>query len=75
MCKVSNAITKATIECEGLGTGLARDWSLFMGKARVRNFLHPPQDRVKLFAPPLLKGGNFLRPPPITMAKTFSSRV
>ena len=34
-----------------------------MGKSRVRNFLrHPPQDRVKLFAPPPLLGGNFLHP-------------
>ena len=38
-----------------------RDWSLIrgrggykMGKSRVRNFLRPPpQDRIKLFAPPL----------------------
>ena len=34
----------------------------------------PPQDRVKLFAPPLLKSGNFARapPPPYNMAKTSS---
>ena len=38
-------------------------------------FCVPPEDRVNLFAPtPLLRGGNFLRPP-ITMAKTSSSRV
>ena len=34
----------------------------------------PPQDRVKLFAPPLLKGGNLLRPP-ISIAKTSSYRI
>ena len=54
-------------------TYLIRDWSLITGRGgvyktrelRVRNFLHPlhPQDRVKLFASPLLKSGNFLRPP------------
>ena len=61
-----------------------RDWSLItgMGKSWVRNFLHPPppQDRVKLFGPPLLKSGNFLRPPPpppphFNMAKTSSHSV
>ena len=34
----------------------------------------PPQDRVKLFTPPLLKSGNFSRPP-YNMAKTSSYRV
>ena len=29
----------------------------------------PPQDRVKLFAPPLLDSGNFSRPPTYNMAK------
>ena len=57
-----------------------RDWSLItgrgggykMGKSRVRNFLRPPtQDGVKLFAPPLLKSGNFSHPP-YNMAKTSS---
>ena len=45
-----------------------------MGKSRVWNFLcpPPPQDRVNLLAPPLLKSGNFLRPPPFNMAKTSS---
>ena len=55
-----------------------RDWSLItrkggggggykMGKPGVQNFLTPPppQDRIKLFVPPLLKSGNFMRPPPI----------
>ena len=61
-----------------------RDWSLItgrggykMGKSRVRNLLRPPpppQDRVKLFAPPLLKSGNFSRPP-YNMAKTSSFRI
>ena len=38
-----------------------------MGKSRVWNFLcpPPPQDRVKVFAPPLLKSGNFSRPPTV----------
>ena len=46
-----------------------------MGKSRVRNFLcPPPRDRVKLFSPPLLKSGNFSRPP-YNMAKTSSYRV
>ena len=62
-----------------------RDWSLItgrgggykMGKSRVRNFLRPPpQDRVKLFVPPLFKSGNFTRPPPpYNMAKTSSYRI
>ena len=34
----------------------------------------PPQDSVKLFAPPLLISGNFTRPP-YNMAKTSSYRV
>ena len=59
-----------------------RDWSLIMGRGGAtkwenrgsETFCAPPQDRVKLFVPPLLKGGNFLRPP-ITMAKTSSSCV
>ena len=47
-----------------------------MGKSRVRNFLRPPspQERVKPFAPPLLKCGNFWCPP-YNMAKTSSYRV
>ena len=55
---------------------LFRDWLLItgrggykMGKSQVRNFFAPPippQERVKRFAPPpLLKSGNFLRPPPL----------
>ena len=49
-----------------------RDWALItgrgegykMGKSQVRNFLRPPpQDRVKLFVPAILKDGNILRPP------------
>ena len=32
--------------------------------AGLKLFAPPSQDRVKKFAPPLLKGGNFLRPPP-----------
>ena len=50
-----------------------RDWSLItgrrggykMGKSRVQNLLRPllppPQDRVKPFSPPLLKGGTSLQ--------------
>ena len=30
-----------------------------MGKSGSETFCAPPQDRVKLFAPPLLKSGNF----------------
>ena len=57
-------------------TSLLRDWSLITGRgggatkreiAGPKLFSPPPiQDRVKLFAPPtpLLKSGNFLRPPP-----------
>ena len=58
-----------------------RDWSLIMGKGGLQNgkiagpkLFAPPQDRVKLFAPPLLKSGNFLCPP-YNMAKTSSYRV
>ena len=48
-----------------------RDWSLIMGRGGLQNgkiaglklFAPPPQDRVKLFAPPLLKSRNFSRPP------------
>ena len=54
------AITKGLVINYGEGGGYK------MGKLRVRNFLRPPpQDRVKLFAPPLLKIGNFSRPPTI----------
>ena len=57
-----------------------RDWSLIMGRGGLQNgkiagpklFAPPPQDRVKLLAPPLLKSGNFSRPPPYNMAKTSS---
>ena len=59
-----------------------RDWSLITGRGGLQNgkiaglklFAPPPQDRVKLFAPPLLKSGNFTRPP-YNMAKTSSYRV
>ena len=48
-----------------------RDWSLITGRGGLQNgkiagpklFAPPPQDRVKLFVPPLLKSGNFTRPP------------
>ena len=48
-----------------------RDWSLITGRGGLQNgkiagpklFAPPPQDRVKLFAPPLLKSGKFTRPP------------
>ena len=50
-----------------------------MGKSWARKLLRPPppQDRLKLFAPPtLLKAGNFLcPPPPFTIANTSSARV
>ena len=60
-----------------------RDWSLITGRGGLQNgkiagpklFAPPPQDRVKLFAPPLLKSGNFTRPPPYNMAKTSSYHV
>ena len=51
-----------------------RDWSLITegggGATKWENrgsetFCAPPQDRVKLFAPPLLKSGNFSRTPTI----------
>ena len=59
-----------------------RDWSLITGRGGLQNgkiagpkrFAPPPQDRVKLFAPPLLKSGN-LTCPPYNMAKTSSYRV
>ena len=37
---------------------------LQIGKSRAWNILRPPppQDGVKLFAPPIFKSGNFLRP-------------
>ena len=58
-----------------------RDWS-FTGRGGLQNgkiagpklFVPPPQDRVKLLAPPLLKSGNFTRPP-YNMAKTSSYHV
>ena len=61
---------------------LLRDWSLITGRGGLQNgkiagpklFAPPPQDRVKLFAPPLLKSGNFTRPP-YNMAKTSSYHV
>ena len=56
-----------------------RDWSLITGRGELQNgkiagpklFVPPPQDRVKLFTPPLLKSGNFSCPP-YNMAKTSS---
>ena len=59
-----------------------RDWSLITGRGGLQNgkiagpklFAPPPQDRVKLFAPPLFKSGNFTRPP-YNMANTSSYRV
>ena len=61
---------------------LLRDWSLITGRGGLQNgkitgpklFAPPPQDRVKLFAPPLLKSGSFSCPP-YNMAKTSSYRV
>ena len=62
----------------GGGNKPIRDWSLItgrggykMGKSWVRNFLHPapPKDRVKPFASPLFKSGNFSRPPPAIWLK------
>ena len=58
------------------------DWSLITwrgGATKWENhgsetFCAPPQDRVKLFTPPLLKSGNFSRPP-YNMAKTSSYSV
>ena len=60
-----------------LGESL-RDWSLITGRGGPQNGKiagqkafapPPPQDRVKLSASPLLKSGNFSRPP-YNMAKT-----
>ena len=57
----------------GLFTYTLRDWSLITGRggglqngkiAGPKRFAPPPQDRVKLFAPPpFLKSGNFSRRP------------
>ena len=52
------------VEFKGLVINNGEGGGLQLGKSQVRNFLRSPQDRVKPFAPPLLKGGNFLRPPP-----------
>ena len=58
--------------------GGIRDWSLITGRggglqnrkiAGPKLFAPPPSRQGKTFCAPLLKGGNFLRPP-ITMAKT-----
>ena len=62
---------------------LVRDWSLItrrggykMGKSEVWNFLRPPQDRVKLFAPPtFIEWKLFAPPPPFSMAKISSYRL
>ena len=60
-----------------------RDWSLITGRGGATKWENcgcetfwapPPQDRVKLYAPPFLKSGNFSRPP-YNMAKTSSYRV
>ena len=60
---------------------LVRDWSLITGRGGLQNGKiaspklfapPPPQDRVKLFAPPLLKSGNFSCPS-YNMAKTSSN--
>ena len=52
------------------GEGGATKWE----NRGSETFCAPPQDRVKLFAPPLLKSGNFSRPP-YNMATTPSYRV
>ena len=61
-----------------LGTGhqLGEGAGYKMGKSRVRNFLRPPTRQGKTFLapPPILKSGNFSRPPN-NMAKTSSYRV
>ena len=46
-----------------------------MGKSLVRNRLRPPppQDRVTFLAPPLLKDGNFLRPPSVWLKPQASA--
>ena len=65
--------------------GALRDWSLITGRGGgggatkwenrgSETFCAAPQDRVKLFAAPLLKIGNFWRPP-YNMAKTSSYHV
>ena len=71
--------TSSCINCKAV-----RNWSLItgrgaykMGKLWVRNFLRPPQDRVKTIAPPP-PCGNFLRPPPpppLNMAKVPSYHI
>ena len=52
------------------GEGGATKWE----NRGSETFCAPPQDKVKLFAPPLLKSGNLTRPP-YNMAKTSSSRI
>ena len=59
-----------------------RDWSLITGRGGLQNgkiagpklFAPPPQDRVKLFEPPLLKSWKFSWPP-YNMVKTSSYRL
>ena len=47
-------------------TALLRDWSLITGRGGLQNGkIAGP----KLFAPPLLKSGNFTRPPPTIWLK------
>ena len=73
---MKNIFCKNQIKCLSIKI---RDWSLITGRGGLQNgkiagpklFAPPPQDRVKLFAPPLLKSGNFTRPP-YNMAKTSS---
>ena len=61
---------------------LLRDWSLITGRGGLQNgkiagpklFAPPPSRQGKTFRAPLLKSGNFTRPP-YNMAKTSSYRV
>ena len=70
VCKNSLTMEIFHVTCRCI---VVRDWSLITRRGGLQNgkiagrklFAPPPQDRVNTFcAPPLLKNGNFLRPPP-----------
>ena len=68
-------IVRSVTAGKGLVINYGEGGGLQNGKiAGPKLFAPPPQDRVKLFAPPLLKSGKFTRPP-YNMAKTSSYRV
>ena len=49
---------------KGLVINLYGEGGLENGKVFAPPLPSPAQDRVTFFAPPLLEGGNFVRPPP-----------